>query len=323
MIFDKLLFLKNQTLLKWFSNTNYGKGVLGHGLDKVDLILPNAVFKKEGETYTAEFRTHDKYSKRLFYEYKPIWKAFHWFDEHIANVYIPKLNLGFDTLTVFPDANPESTSVDGRVWTENRLNNFSDIRNAASADQANDTSASDFFVRLLAHASSSDQFAYLGRSLFLFDTSSLSSSATIDSSTISFFGTAKTNGLGANTFDVVSSAPASNTAVVVGDYDSLGTTVYGDVAYASYSTSAYNDITLDANGISNISKTGISKFGTRLGWDTDNSFGGSWSGGAETSFSGYYADQTGTDNDPKLVVNYTLPAGGNPMFFGGGGVTVG
>src|SRR3990167_10930400 len=111
-MFNEQWFLKNQRLLKLLANTKYGRDILGHSLNKVDLILQNAVFQKSGKEIKAEFRTHDKYAKRLFYEYRTIWKAFHWFDMNVANIYIPKLNLGFDTLTVYPDPDVEVDTVD-------------------------------------------------------------------------------------------------------------------------------------------------------------------------------------------------------------------
>lgn len=73
----------------------------------------------------------------------------------------------------------------------------------------------------------------------------------------------------------------------------------------------YNNFTLDANGIANVSLTGISKFWTRLNWDTDNSFGGTWSSNKSSYYNSYLADQTGTSNDPKLTITYTLPIANN------------
>lgn len=306
MIFDKTWFLKHQTLLKWFANTKYGKGLLGHGLDRVDLILPNAVVRKNRTSYIAEFRTHDKYAKRLYYEFKPIWKAFHWFDMNVANIYVPKLNLGFDSLTAYPAAGSVEP-VDGRAIRGSVDETFTTIRNGAGNSSA-DGNAIENYGSLTA-TTTSNQYSFMFRCIFCFDTSSIGGGATINSATLSLFGTDKSNGLGSPTLDIVSSTPASTSTLASSDYGNLGTTVFSDIAYASFSTSAYNDFSLNASGLSNISKTSISKFGTRTGWDTDNSFGGSWSSGAVTKLTGYMADQTGTSNDPKLTVTYTLPGG--------------
>ena len=84
------------------------------------------------------------------------------------------------------------------------------------------------------------------------------------------------------------------------------------------STDQYNDFALNASGLSNISKTGVSKFGLRL---TQEIAGDpTWVSEATNSLRFQAADGA---NAPKLIVTYTKPeGGGNPMFFGGG-VTVG
>lgn len=76
-------------------------------------------------------------------------------------------------------------------------------------------------------------------------------------------------------------------------------TVYGSIAYGSWSTSGYNSIALAAAAIT---KAGITALGGRLSWDTDGSFGGTWANAAEVYVASYYADQTGTTNDPRLTV---------------------
>lgn len=316
MIFNRQWFLDNQKLLRWFANTHYGKDLLGHGLDRVDLILPNAVIKKESKTYTAEFRTHDKYAKRLFYEFQPVWKAFHWFDMNVANVYVPKLNLGFDTLTVYPDANTETTSVDGYALRGGVDQTFTNIR-AGAGTSASDTgtNSDDLF---LVGSTTSNQYQTLVRAFYLFDTSSLTSPAEISSAVFSTYGTAtntKANVIGSPSFHLTSSTPASNTAIVAADYAQVGSTSFGSVAYASFGASQYNDITLNASGITNISKTGVSKFAGRLSWDMLNDTTGlSWVSASSSGFRMTMVDTAGTSQDPKLVVTYTLPRAGHFHF---------
>ena len=72
---------------------------------------------------------------------------------------------------------------------------------------------------------------------------------------------------------LVSSAPASNTAIVIADYAIAN---WGSVRFATdillttfSATSAYHDFALNSSGIANISKTGISKFGIRASSDID------------------------------------------------------
>lgn len=313
MIFTQPWFEKHQQKLLSLANTQVGRRLLridgkrsSVGENKIIRIDPNAIYWKNDKQIVGEFRTHDKYAKRLYYAFKPVWYAFHLWD--YLTKPLPKLNLGFDTLTAYPDANPETTTVDGRTYTADSNVIFSTIRAAAGAT-AEDSGTDQEFV-LLRSTTSSDQYQFLVRSLFLFDTATLTSSATISAAVLSLYGTNKNVANGSNTIDIVSSNPAGNTGLVAADHATLGTTVYADMASAAYSTSAYNDFTLDANGIAQVSKTGVSKFGARLGWDTDNSFGGVWASAADTGFNGYFADQTGTSNDPKLTITFTVPSGG-------------
>ena len=307
--FGRPWFLKHQALLKWLANTKYGKGVLGHNLDGVDLILPNAVFKRHGGQIVGEFRTHDKYAKRLFYEYNAIWKTFHWFDMNVANIYVPKFNLGFDTTgDLFPAAGNNSP-IDGYVERAGVDEIFSTIR--AGAGTATNTTGTDEVSCWLQSSTTSSQYQSIRRGIYLYDTSGIGAGATVDAAVISFVSNAKANSLGSPDFHVVASTPAANDALANSDYGQTGTTSFGNITYASWDAggSTYNDITMDANGEGNIDVSGISKFGSRTSWDQSGTFGGSWSSNTFSRFNSYYADETGTSKDPKLVVTFT-PASG-------------
>jgi hypothetical protein len=145
------------------------------------------------------------------------------------------------------------------------------------------------------------------RAIHLYDTSALTSAAVISAAVESIYGTAKTDGFTCTPdIDVYTSSPASNTALASGDFDSLGATSQtgSPISYASWNTAGYNDFTYNATGIGNISKTSITKMGKRnVNRDVSNSEPG-WVTVTASGLSGYYADQTGTANDPKLVVTY-------------------
>jgi len=80
------------------------------------------------------------------------------------------------------------------------------------------------------------------------------------------------------------------------------------LAWASWVDTAgtYNDFTLNANGISNISKTGITYFGARDSLDTANT---TPTGNNNWNFNS--SNGAGTTTDPKLVVTYTTGGGTN------------
>lgn len=219
--------------------------------------------------------------------------------------------IGNTTLTVYPDADPETTTVDGVVYTNGGADDtFSNLRTAAGT-VANDTTANSLFAYIGA-STTSNQYSLLGRSIFLFDTSSIGAGATISSATWSGYGTSTQDNLnGASSANsvlvLVASTPASNTALAAADYGQLGTTDFGrSVTQENWSTVAYNDTTINASGIAAINKTGVTKFGIRYGWDFDNTTTGlTWASSGIQKVYGYFADQTGTANDPKLVVNYS------------------
>lgn len=180
---------------------------------------------------------------------------------------------------------------------------FANIRTATTGTGAYDDTANPNFTYIYT-SNTSNQFRGMGRGVFLFDTSSIASGATVTSATLSIYGIGKTNGQGSPEIDVVTANPASNTALAAGDYDynDFGTSPFASIAYASWSTTGYNDFSV---GASAVTKAGITKLGTRVNWDTDNSYGGSWTSADITGYSCYTADQAGTTNDPKLVVVYT------------------
>lgn len=314
--FDKEWFKKHQSKLLWLLRFSLFRRILRIETDKpIIKIEPNSytVFLEDnGETWKVQtdFRTHWKYSKRLYYAFKPLWYAFHVWDM-IINPLVPQWNLGFDTLTKYPDPDPETSTVDGTVWQVYSPTlgvSWSTLRSDSGNGFTDNASSEDAFL-IIADATT-NTWRYIRRSIFLFDTSSLGSSVTVDSAVLSLKGNGtKTDGLAITpNCNIYSANPASNTALANSDYSTLGTTAYATaVAYSSLSTSAYTDFTFNATGIANVSKTGVSKFGARNGnYDADN-VEPTWSSGASSRWTVIQADWAGTASDPKLVVTYSAP----------------
>lgn len=317
MVFDKNWFRKNQKMVLWTLNTPLIKRlvrkILGiHTTKKINYIEPNNfVFGghkiEDNILVTRCFYADNKFSKKIYKIFKPIWWILHFWDWLIADRFVRKLSFGFSTLTKVSDAgDPGTTSVDGRVY----YTSGADWDTAHNATDGTGKAATVANEKVECDYDGSDYD--ISRVIMLFDTSSLTGDATISAAKMKLAAI----GLGAvnndtTDLDIVSSNPASNTTLDVADFDQLGTTVFGSIALADWvSTSeTYNDITLNGDGLSNISKTGISKFGFRLALDTDDvactalnrvQFYMSENGGAQSC----------------IEITYTLPA---PVGNGSGG----
>ncbi len=271
-------------------------------------IAPNrfTVAGPKSAQRTTVFRTHPKYAKRLYFAFRPLWWLLHFWDWLVADRWVPELSFGFSTLTVHPDPDPELTTVDGcvRAYYPSPGMAYATLR-SQSGNQAFDNLTDSDFVSLRAKLSVTGLFTELRRGILLFNTSALGGDDIL-SATLSLWGKGKGETLGATSVDIVASSPASNTALVPADYQTLGTTLFGGMDIAAFATSAYNDFALNAAGIANISKTGVSKFGARLGWDRTGTEP-AWVSATDASVSIFYAEYTGTERDPKLTITHELP----------------
>lgn len=209
------------------------------------------------------------------------------------------------TYTGYPDANPETTSVDGYAERSGVDQMWANIR-AGAGTGSGDTDVNARCAWATGSATSG-QFSRLRRTFLTFDTNSIPAGATINSATLTVTGTNKANGLGSPDLHVVGSAPASNTAIASGDYGNLSFTSFGSVSYAGFSTAGANVITLNASGLAAIVKAGITKLGLVLSWDQSGTFGGVWGSGLTSSFYINFADNGSAK--PTLTVDYTTAGG--------------
>lgn len=223
-----------------------------------------------------------------------------------------------DSATYYPDAHVESTSVDGQVGQLGTYISWAALVSAAgtSATDSGTNGRAAYFYS----SPSSSLWTYMFRSIYVFDTSGLPDAAVISAATLSLYGQGKLDeGNRAPDLNIYSSAPASNTALVAGDFDSIGplgaeVAFSTAITYAGFSTAGYNDFALNANGIATISKTVVSKFGARnANYDVANS-SPSWITSKESYFNVYFSEK-GNGFKPKLVVTYTVPAQGGFLAF--------
>ena len=207
------------------------------------------------------------------------------------------------TVTTFhPDAHVESTSVDGRV-REDTDAVWATIRGDGGDNAADSIATMDVDI-LFASGSNWNLFS---RIIIVFDVSILGEDA-IDSATQEFV--IKSGGFVNNFSDSVSlvlSSPASDTALVDGDYDSLGTTKQAtDLALSGLTadSAAFSVFTLNSTGRGNLS--GIFKLGMRATRDLADSEPVSPGDGERTLLTVATAEEDlAGDRRPKLVVTHT------------------
>lgn len=327
-VFDKFWFTRHQRKLLWLANSRIGKYIfqfnkMGHHLEnRVIKITPNSVAElikiKDKEIELKEhFFIRNEYALKLYYVLLPLWWFMHIWDFFTVDYFhfAPKLNFGFLTLTQNPATNNSTSPVDGYVYAfvsspgviwgtiiGRSGDGFADA-------QSNQTCFEMFSSTTL------NNWQVLTRSIFCFDTSSLTSSATISAATLSLFGTGK-NDDHARTpnIDIYTATPAVTTALQNSDFSSIGSTSQTGtpISYSGWSTSAYNDFVFNSTGIGNVSKTGVSQFGARnANYDVANS-APTWASNEDANMTCNFSGNA--TNKPKIVITYTLPITTNSSY---------
>lgn len=226
---------------------------------------------------------------------------------HVGSRTIEKDKVGRTTSTFYPAAGTNSP-VDG--WTGTDVvagESWANIR-ARAGGRHNDTGATSVFVGQ--RKSATTTWEEIFRSFFGFNTASIGDGDTISSATFSVKVASVTSGFGA-VLAVDSKAPANTADLANSDHNVSGwtdtkhsNTTYADTAIAA---NDWLDFSLNATGLSAVSKTGLSWFGGRLDADITNTEVTTFDSHSTKTIDVYAADQAGTTDDPKLVVEHTAP----------------
>lgn len=295
-----LLFLLNVPVLRlWFrwilrihNDCKYSDVIIEIQPNNYKILLKNGELK-------GDFRTHPKFSKRIYFAFRWWWWLLHYFDEAFKP--FPELQFGFDTLTAYPDPDPETSTVDGMVSIINANTTWTNILtlsgNAAYPSHA---------IRYMARAGSTstiNQYSTICRGIYLFAVN-IGSESSISSAAFSWYNDFISNGLGNYTINCVTSSPSSNTNLISNDFTSFGSTSLGTKDLSDI-TAGYSSIALNINGLNIISKTGITKLGTVSNWDLGSGTP-TWVNSRGSYEYTYFSDQTGTSNDPKFVITYSI-----------------
>lgn len=324
-------FKSQQPLLLWLANkSKEGRKLLRldqTNLDRIDAIGHNFVtqteYVRDGGSFfkplyrrvnTTDFRVGAKWANLINYqwdnfcelarEYYAMMEQKHAMHVGMWNpvAMFPQYQAG-TTTTVYPDPDPETTTVDGYIRRQAGAI-WATIRDNADGSDAGPASGASRLGAHLISSATTDQWTEIGRSAFLFDTSGIADTDTISSGTFKVRGGDTNNDNFSQSVCLVSSSPASNTDLTTADYDQFGTTELstGAIAIGSWNTGGFNTFTLAAGGLSNVSKVGVSKFGCRLSGDRSNTeptWSGSVTANVHMEFSEWNAS---TANDPTLTI---------------------
>lgn len=215
-----------------------------------------------------------------------------------------RIEMDETTTTYYSDANPETTSVDGTVTRSGSNLTWSDIRTGSGTASAD--SGAFGAGCWLDTGTTTDGWALMRRSIFLFDTSGITSANAVSAATFGIYGSARTNTYATSPdMGIVSSSPASNTALASSDYGSLGTTDYAPrVTYASWSGGGgLSTWSFNATGKAAVNVSGITKLGARLSWDIDDA-PPTWGSSKLLRMTGNFAE-IGDSTKAYLTVTYS------------------
>lgn len=219
--------------------------------------------------------------------------------------------VGNTTTTVYSTAGG-----DGKVLKDSTT--WAGARDVATGDAANKTNA----VENFAISYHDDVPTYeIVRGFFPFGVSGVTNGDTVNSAVLSLFGLSKTDqdNDGNDYISITESRQASATDLTTADFDAYQTTLFAaNLDIGDASIIAYNDFTLNASGITYLQSAidGTSfiadqaMFTTREGHDVANDPITDIGADTTNTLVGYMADQAGTTNDPKLVIEHAAVGGG-------------
>ena len=210
-----------------------------------------------------------------------------------------------DTGVYYPDANPENATVDG--WTQVYDQNLSWSSLVGAGGMGKSDNGTYFRIGIYS-GSTADKWAGLYRIIFLFDSSGIDD-AIISAATIRTYSFHSIELLNIDPTSVIcESNPISNTALAAEDHQRSSNIAFSnEINEADLASSGYNTYTLNAAGIANINKTGVSKFGCREGKYDMTGNAPTWSG-ATMSYMSWKSAEAGAGYKPTLTATYALAA---------------
>jgi len=233
------------------------------------------------------------------------------------------LLIGASPETFYPDAHPESTSVDGAVRHYDDPETWANIVAGAGTDSYDDVT--DNYECQFKASVTTNRWQYNLRGIFVFDTSGVPDDAKVTAAVLSDYGRIKADQCSATpNLNAYKSTPASNTALQSSDYAQTGSVALSSaIAYGDWSTVGYNDFNLadvDTDNFGYISKTSVTKLCIKnANYDVANN-PPNYVSDAISAVKGFCAEE-GSGYKPKLVVTYELPQYGSATLTGAGSLS--
>lgn len=323
---EDLWFKQQQRLLLWLANTKEGRALLCIKDDFPPIVEISKChikgfigFSKGKLHYMSAFHSGSKWANIIRYRWKEFQQAAQWYYmNELASSLIKKPifmpvapipGYTYLTNTSFPDPDPETSTVDGVVWEGVTETLWGTVRGGTGTN-ANDT-ADDVGLVQWVDGTTTDRFTQIRRSITLFDTSGIGATSTIDSATLAIRGSGSADAQSnVPEINIYTSTPAANTSLAIGDYAQIATVAQATaITFTNWSTTLDNTFTLNATGLTNISKTGITKFGQREAKFDVANVAPVWASPGSGSFGALLAETVGTGDDPTLTVQYTAAGG--------------
>lgn len=215
------------------------------------------------------------------------------------------------TKTFYPNAHPESTSVDGSVRRKNASGESWSTIVAGNGTSAVDNSSLSIYI--VADAAT-DKWEELWRAILVFDTSEIEANSTIISSTLSVYVSNKSDTLGATPdINVYTITGTPTTSLTASDYQTFTSTACSNaIGYNNISTGSFIKFVLNSNGLAAVGKGDLTRFGLRnANYDAADS-SPTWKSGSKSSLIGIASSDSGTEYRPKLTVTFTYATETSP-----------
>ena len=308
---DKQWFKFYQPSLLGLVNTDHGRDLFDISRDLPTIVEIGPWYYRwliGKDQYQTEFHSKAVYFRKLLHRWNEIVSGL----EH--PLFVPKyvvhngrklaVPMGGATATVYPNAHTESSSVDGHVGFVG-LDDKISWSTATTDNGDNVTQIRDSHGTINCTVHYNGGWEDFTRGFLLFDTSGIGSVQSVSAAVLSFTSSQNNTTATEDTWTIVASTPASNTALVAADYDNVASTSFGSIESTAVTTdsSTYNDITLNASGRSAVAVAGVTKFGVR--WEADRADSEEQSSNQIIMLS---ADTASNSKDPKLVVTHAVGA---------------